>query len=375
MKNLFVLINIITTTEIVWGATLGAQSARAGLGAQPGTVGVLQQSARGLVGDGTGISRRVGGDVGSVVGSAANAGGQVAGQGAGIGVGISGGVSKTAGSTTGGGGGNVAGSAVNGGSQVAGGTGRGQGTGLGVEISGGVSKGAGFANSGGALNPSISVTQSALTNGRGGVDQRGSDGGLGTRYGSGGRGAGNSIGQGIGDGMGGGTSCWETERTASRGGLNKNDGVVGTSGDVLQNTHGGSFLGMVGEGGILRAVKAPPKRKAQPNAKPAVAPAKRPRAVCPTSGFSYSALLGSNGCICNFAGACDMKTNKPTAAALKDPKTLSGFAPTNVESVALEGPSVGTICESDTVAILYDCFARIPLYSATVIKGSNAGGM
>ena len=377
MKILFALITIITTTEIV---TLQTHSASA-LAAHPGTVGVLRQSASSGVGDGTATGTGVGGSigVGNVIGSAANGGGQVASvtggsQGADLGVGISGEVSKNAGSV-GVSVGNVVGLAA--GRPIGQGAGGTRGQNADGVLGGGTSAGgteSRHANSGEVLNPSIGGTQSAVSNGRlgtngGGMGQRASDGGgLGTSYGGVSRGASNSTGQGIGDGMGEGTSCWATESTGSCGGLNKNGSAVGTSGDVLQNTRGGSFLGMVGGGGLLRRVKRPPP--------PPVVPAKRPQKSCPTSGFSYSAnaYLGSNGCICNFAGACDMKTNMPTAAALSNPKTLNGFAPTDVENVALDGLTVGTICESDTVAILYDCFARVPLYSATVINGSRAGG-
>lgn len=412
----------------------GGESVRGagGKGAGPGTISGVSKNAGSVpagndaglaaggsrghgVALGVGTNGRVSKDAGSVskgvgndLGLSGNGGGQVAdstgGQGIGLGAGMSGGVSKSAGFRE------VVGLAAVGT--------RGQGVGLRVGKSGGVSKstgsngggmgnvaglaagkpigqgaggllggGAGVGGTGsrhanhgglpdGVLNPSILGTQSAVSNGRfgtnsGGMGQReGDGGGLPTSYGGVGRGAGKSISQGIGDGVGGGPSGLASKSTRSCGGLSKNGSAISTSGDVLENTHGGSFLGVVGGAGLLRAAKTR-KRKAPPTSAP---PGKRPRAFCPTSGFSYSTVPRSNGCICNFAGACDMKTNAPTLAAKKDPLTMKGFAPTNVESVALEGPSVGTICESDTVAVLYDCYAQVPLYSATVIKGRNAGG-
>ena len=395
--------------------TLAGWSKNAGNVPAGNNVGLAAGGSRGHgVGLGVGRTGRVSKNAGSVskgvgndLGLSGNEGGQVAdstgGQGIGLGARMSGGVSKSADFRE------VVGLAAVGT--------RGQGVGLRVGKSGGVSKSTGSIGGGmgnvtglaaskpigqdaggllgggagrggtrsrhtnhgwvpdGVLNPSIHGTQRAVSNGRfgtnrGGVGQREGDrGGLPTSYGGVGRGAG-KISQGIGDGVGGGPSGLASKSTRSCGGLSKNGSAVGTSGDVLENTHSGSFSGVVGGAGLLRAAKTR-KRKPLPTGAP---PAKHPKASCPTSGFSYSEVVGSNGCICNFAGACDMKTNTPTLDAKKFPFTLDGFAPTNVESVALEGPSVGTICESDTVAILYDCYAHVPLYSATVIKGGSAGG-
>ena len=89
--------------------------------------------------------------------------------------------------------------------------------------------------------------------------------------------------------------------------------------------------------------------------------------ICKTSGFT--------GCECMFVGGCNWG-GKPNVDSTKNPH-LDGFAPANIEQFAYEKSSgvknLGWICEGGTVAILYDCDARIPLYSATVIEGNQAG--
>ena len=83
---------------------------------------------------------------------------------------------------------------------------------------------------------------------------------------------------------------------------------------------------------------------------------------------------GFAGCECMFAGGCDAKGNI-------DPKkiydvNLDGFAPQGINQFAYEkggSENLGWVCEGGTVAILYDCNARIPLYAATVIEGNQAG--
>ena len=82
--------------------------------------------------------------------------------------------------------------------------------------------------------------------------------------------------------------------------------------------------------------------------------------------------------MCNFASACDISTGVPTSAAASSPRTLNGFAPQNVEAFAYDkggATSVSTICEKGTVAVLYDCNGRAPLYAATVLDGAKAGGL
>ena len=89
--------------------------------------------------------------------------------------------------------------------------------------------------------------------------------------------------------------------------------------------------------------------------------------MCQTSGFA--------GCECMFVGGCDWG-GEPNVDSTENPH-LDGFAPANIEQFAYEKSSgvqnLGWICEGETVAILYDCNARIPLYSATVIEGNQAG--
>ena len=105
---------------------------------------------------------------------------------------------------------------------------------------------------------------------------------------------------------------------------------------------------------------------------------KRPRLSCSTEGFASST---SKGCTCNFAGACDSSgTPVSSIRASGDWAALSGFAPGGMDAFAQTiagGPgttATGTVCEKNTVAILYDCSARIPLYSAAVLKGPDVGG-
>ena len=96
--------------------------------------------------------------------------------------------------------------------------------------------------------------------------------------------------------------------------------------------------------------------------------------TCPTDGFSSPA----SSCICNFAGACDLSTDTPVSAAASSPRALDGFAPQNMEAFAYKkagATSVGTICEKNTVAVLYDCNGRVPLYAATVLEGYNTGNV
>mgnify|MGYP002804030896 CR=1 FL=1 len=88
--------------------------------------------------------------------------------------------------------------------------------------------------------------------------------------------------------------------------------------------------------------------------------------MCRTSGFT--------GCECLFVGGCNWGGN-PLFDSAKNPN-FDGFAPTEIEQFAYEiTPGVknlGRVCEGETVAILYDCDARIPLYSATMIEGNQA---
>ena len=86
---------------------------------------------------------------------------------------------------------------------------------------------------------------------------------------------------------------------------------------------------------------------------------------CQSSGFK--------GCECNIMGACTTAgTPKP---GLND--ELTGYSPNNIDQFRyvknarnLAG-NLAYLCEDNTVAILYDCNARIPLYAATVMTGNQ----
>ena len=78
---------------------------------------------------------------------------------------------------------------------------------------------------------------------------------------------------------------------------------------------------------------------------------------------------GFGGCECNILGACGMHV-KPT-----DPfpiKTLQQYAPVGLEIFSAgDGlkQNLAYLCEGDTVAIMYDCNKRIPLYAGTMMEG------
>ena len=83
---------------------------------------------------------------------------------------------------------------------------------------------------------------------------------------------------------------------------------------------------------------------------------------------------GFGGCECNIFGACDVQGNPKPGL---DIKTLGGHAPSGLEIFskdASHNQSLAYLCESNTVAILYDCNKRIPLYAATVMGGSQLNG-
>ena len=69
---------------------------------------------------------------------------------------------------------------------------------------------------------------------------------------------------------------------------------------------------------------------------------------------------GFDECRCNFVGGCDVD-GKPTG------KTISSIIPQNIDQFSVF-PHLAPLCEGGTIAILYDCNARIPLYAATEIK-------
>ena len=80
---------------------------------------------------------------------------------------------------------------------------------------------------------------------------------------------------------------------------------------------------------------------------------------------------GFEGCVCNILGACDVHGNpKPDLD-----KKLTGYARSGLEIFSQKPQNLAYLCEGNTVAILYDCNLRIPLYAATVMTGDqlNAG--
>ena len=89
---------------------------------------------------------------------------------------------------------------------------------------------------------------------------------------------------------------------------------------------------------------------------------------CQSSGFG--------GCECNILGACDINGNKVQGLDNK----MTGYAPIGIEQFAYAtkqgapNPNLAYLCEGNTVAILYDCNARIPLYAATVMTAAQLIG-
>ena len=79
---------------------------------------------------------------------------------------------------------------------------------------------------------------------------------------------------------------------------------------------------------------------------------------------------GFKGCECNILGACNVDGN----VNQDNNPTLDGYAPSGIEQFAYikpGGPNLAYLCEGGTVAILYDCNARIPLYAATVMTAAQ----
>ena len=82
---------------------------------------------------------------------------------------------------------------------------------------------------------------------------------------------------------------------------------------------------------------------------------------------------GFGGCECNILGACDIH-GKPKPDL--DTKTLSGYAPSILQIPTYSNgdgqkQNLAYLCEGNTVAVLYDCNKRIPLYAATVMTGDQ----
>ena len=85
---------------------------------------------------------------------------------------------------------------------------------------------------------------------------------------------------------------------------------------------------------------------------------------------STASTAGLAGCECNFLGACDFSGSQTPGLKISNhaPQGLGVYA--QIENVFF-GRNLAFLCEGNTVAILYDCNNRIPLYSATIVKGSQ----
>jgi hypothetical protein len=85
---------------------------------------------------------------------------------------------------------------------------------------------------------------------------------------------------------------------------------------------------------------------------------------------SSSGTNGLSGCECLFLGACDVRGKPKDSLDITD-HLPSGLEPFGYPSTA---SNLAYLCEGRTVGILYDCNNRIPLYAATVIRGSQLSG-
>ena len=77
--------------------------------------------------------------------------------------------------------------------------------------------------------------------------------------------------------------------------------------------------------------------------------------------------VGFGGCECNFAGGCN-------ADGVHSGLSFSELTPTGIDQFAMKDRGITNLvnlCEKGTVAILYDCNARIPLYAATMMTGAQ----
>ena len=84
---------------------------------------------------------------------------------------------------------------------------------------------------------------------------------------------------------------------------------------------------------------------------------------------STKGVAGLAGCECNFFGACDFR------GRIRPGVDILNHSPNGIERYAHEkgsfGRNIAFLCEGSTVAILYDCNNRIPLYAATVVSGGQ----
>lgn len=82
-------------------------------------------------------------------------------------------------------------------------------------------------------------------------------------------------------------------------------------------------------------------------------------------------IRGLSGCECNFLGACDAQGTQNVGL------NITHHVPSGLKAFG-HGPSgtrnLAYLCEDSTVAILFDCINRIPIYAATVIAESQLSG-
>ncbi|KAL9984951.1 hypothetical protein ACROYT_G007298, partial [Oculina patagonica] len=85
--------------------------------------------------------------------------------------------------------------------------------------------------------------------------------------------------------------------------------------------------------------------------------------------WSCSNANGLSGCECNIMDACDAQRNPKPNWAQYVPSGIDkfGFFVQGAQNLAY-------LCEDRTVAILFDCNSRIPLFAATVITGQQLLG-
>ena len=76
---------------------------------------------------------------------------------------------------------------------------------------------------------------------------------------------------------------------------------------------------------------------------------------------------GLSGCECNILGACDIQGNPVSGLD----KNFTGYAPIGIQQFQGGPENLAYLCEEQTTTIMYDCNARIPLYSATMITGKQ----
>ena len=88
----------------------------------------------------------------------------------------------------------------------------------------------------------------------------------------------------------------------------------------------------------------------------------RGQQICDWSGF--------RGCECSIMGAC-LRSGRPKPGL---DNRLTGLSPTGLDQFRYRNsvnPNLAYICERDTVAIVYDCNARVPLYAAYMMTGAQ----